>query len=126
MRTAFATTLFVVICYPTAVCAENPEYVVKRITQKIVIDGNIDEADWKAVPSFGDFKFPWWTEGEKKPPGAKLLWIRNTLALTEVECSAAYLNETRERDDLEILTDLRHLPLGLDGNLPDEHMKHSV
>ncbi len=61
--------------------------------------------------------------GLTEPPDAKLLWIRNTLALTEVECSAAYLDEARDRDDLEILTDLRPLPFDASRNLCDEHMK---
>ena len=58
--------------------------------------------------------------GLTEPPHAKLLWIRNTLALAEVECSAAYLDEARQRDDLEILTELRPLPFDEHGNLPDE------
>jgi hypothetical protein len=53
------------------------------------------------------------------PPDVKLLWIRNTLDLTEVECSAAYLPEARTRSDLAILTGLRDLPLDDSGNLPD-------
>ncbi len=57
--------------------------------------------------------------GLVEPPNAKLLWIKNTLDLDEVECSAAYLNEARERPDLEILTGLRDLPLDESGNLPD-------
>jgi hypothetical protein len=57
--------------------------------------------------------------GLVEPPNAKLLWIKNTLNLEEVECSAAYLNEARERPDLEILTGLRDLPLDAAGNLPD-------
>ncbi len=61
--------------------------------------------------------------GLAEPPDAKLLWIRNTLALTEVECSAVYLDEARDRDDLEILTDLRPLSFDASGNLCDEHMK---
>ncbi len=61
--------------------------------------------------------------GLAEPPDAKLLWIRNTLALTEVECSAAYLDEARDRDDLEILTDLRPFSFDASGNLCDEHMK---
>ena len=56
--------------------------------------------------------------GLVEPAEAKLLWIRNTLELSEMECSAAYLEEARARDDLEILTDLRPLPLEGDGNLP--------
>ena len=64
--------------------------------------------------------------GLTEPPDAKLLWIRNTLALAEVECSAAYLDDARARDDLEILTDLRPLPFDSSGNLYDEHMKQTV
>lgn len=62
--------------------------------------------------------------GLTEPPRAKLLWIRNTSALAEVECSAAYLEEARGRDDLEILTDLRPLPFDANGNLSDGHMDH--
>ena len=62
--------------------------------------------------------------GLTKPADARLLWIRNTLALAEVECSAAYLDEARRRDDLEILSDLRRLPFDASGNLCDEHMKN--
>jgi hypothetical protein len=64
--------------------------------------------------------------GLTEPPDAKLLWIRNTLALTEVECSAAYLDEAHSCDDLEILTGLRPLPFDASGNLSDEHMKPAV
>ena len=57
--------------------------------------------------------------GLREPADARLLWIPNTLQLAEVECSAAYLEEARSRDDLEILTGLRELPFDHDGNLPD-------
>ncbi len=57
--------------------------------------------------------------GLVEPPQAKVLWIRNTLELSELECSATYLEEARQRDDLEILTDPRPLPFDGDGNLPD-------
>ena len=50
---------------------------------------------------------------------AKLMWIRNTLDLAEVECSTAYLNEARERPDLEVIHEPRPLPLDRAGNLPD-------
>ncbi|MBU4273236.1 MAG: nickel-dependent lactate racemase [Planctomycetes bacterium] len=59
------------------------------------------------------------TVGLVEPPQAKLLWIADTLHLAEVECSAAYLDEARERTDLEILTDPRDLPLDAAGNLPN-------
>jgi hypothetical protein len=59
------------------------------------------------------------TVGLTEPRQARLLWIANTLQLCEVECSAAYLDEARRRDDLEILTPLRELPFDAAGNLPD-------
>ena len=37
--------------------------------------------------------------GLVEPPDAKLLWIRDTLALEELECSAAYLDEVRQRPE---------------------------
>ncbi|HWB08531.1 MAG TPA: lactate racemase domain-containing protein [Pirellulales bacterium] len=58
------------------------------------------------------------TIGLTQPIDAKILWIRNTLHLAEVECSQAYLDEAQNRDDLEVLTQLRDLPFGSDGNLP--------
>ena len=58
------------------------------------------------------------TAGLTEPPDAKILWIRNTLDLAEVVCSAGYLEEAKARDDLEVLTGLRDLPLDANGNLP--------
>jgi hypothetical protein len=58
------------------------------------------------------------TIGLADPPRAKLLWIADTLHLTEVECAEAYLSEARHRDDLEVLTELRELPFDAAGNLP--------
>ena len=57
------------------------------------------------------------TIGLAEPPEVRLLWIADTLHLSEVECSAAYLNEAREREDLEILSELRPLPFDKAGNL---------
>ncbi len=59
------------------------------------------------------------TIGLAEPPDARLLWIADTLHLSEVECSAAYLADARGRADLEILTEPRDLPLDAEGNLPD-------
>lgn len=62
------------------------------------------------------------TIGMTEPPDARILWIHNTLELAEVECSQAFLAEARKRPDLEILTDLRPLPLDGAGNLPRSMM----
>ncbi|MFP6750064.1 MAG: lactate racemase domain-containing protein [Pirellulaceae bacterium] len=56
--------------------------------------------------------------GLTEPPEARFLWARNTLDIAEIECSSAYLQEARERDDLEVLSEPRPMPLGEDGNLP--------
>ncbi|HVX61064.1 MAG TPA: lactate racemase domain-containing protein [Pirellulales bacterium] len=58
------------------------------------------------------------TIGLTEPPHAKILWIRNTLELTEVECSQAYWDEAQQRSDLEIIRELRDLPFDAAGNLP--------
>jgi len=58
------------------------------------------------------------TIGLFAPENAKIVWIKNTLELGEVECSAAYLDEARTRSDLTILVEPRPLPLDADGNLP--------
>ena len=57
-------------------------------------------------------------DGLTEPPDARIVWIRNTLDLAEVECSQAYLEEARARPDLEILTEPRDLPFDSAGNLP--------
>ncbi len=60
------------------------------------------------------------TIGMVEPADAKLIWIRNTLDLREVECSRAYLDEARGRSDLEILCEPRPLPFDAGGNLPGD------
>jgi hypothetical protein len=57
--------------------------------------------------------------GLTEPCDAKLLWIRNTLQLVQLVCSAAYLGEARTRSDLEILSPPSPLPFDEQGNLPD-------
>jgi hypothetical protein len=57
--------------------------------------------------------------GMVEPPQAKVMWIRNTLQLAELECSEAYYNEARERPELTILSEPRGLPFDAAGNLPD-------
>jgi len=54
-----------------------------------------------------------------EPARMRLVWIADTLALEEIECSSVYLDEARGREDLEVLTPLRPLPFDAAGNLPD-------
>jgi len=48
----------------------------------------------------------------------RIVWIRNTLDLVEIECSAALLAECTGRNELEVLTEPRPLPFDAEGNLP--------
>lgn len=58
------------------------------------------------------------TIGLTEPPHAKLLWIRNTLRVEEVECGESFLPLARGRNDLEILTEPRELIFDAQGMLP--------
>jgi hypothetical protein len=72
------------------------------------------------------------TIGLTDPPRARLLWIRNTLDVREVECSEAYFEEAGTRADLEVIAEPRPMPFDLHGNLstvrdlgggePDHHV----
>ena len=52
-------------------------------------------------------------------PDTMVMWIHNTLEVSELECSVAYLNEARQSNEIEILSEPRPLPLDNRGNLPD-------
>ena len=56
--------------------------------------------------------------GPVEPEHAKIVWIKNTLNLAEVEVSVAYLQRVCHRLDLTVLTELRSLAVEADGNLP--------
>ncbi len=61
--------------------------------------------------------------GMVDPASTGVVWIRNTLELGEVECSSVYLEEARQRDDLEVIAEPRPWPFDADGNLPREGMR---
>lgn len=72
-KTLFMITL--IACAVSSVAwAAAPQYTIRRTTEKIVLDGNIDEADWAAAPSFSAFVFPWYESGEKEATEVKMLW----------------------------------------------------
>ena len=73
--------------------------------------------DYESDREILDIAFP--TIGLTEAPDAKLMWIHNTLEVVEVECSAAYLNEARERKDLKILCEPRPMQFDASGNLAD-------
>ena len=58
------------------------------------------------------------TLGLREAPQVRLMWIASTLDIAEVECSQAYWDEARSREDLEILAGPRPLPFDARGLLP--------
>ena len=51
------------------------------------------------------------------PEDAKLIRVKNTLHLDELECSEAFLAEAQNRDDLEVCSELYELSFNSDGEL---------
>ncbi|MBN1295075.1 MAG: carbohydrate-binding family 9-like protein [Candidatus Latescibacteria bacterium] len=67
--------LLFVLAVPFDSWADVPEYTVKRATEKIVIDGILDESDWASAKSVGDFLFPWKDKaGDMEQTEVKILW----------------------------------------------------
>ena len=98
------------------------EQMDKKITRINCLTGGHAVAamiplDYETDREILDAAFP--TIGLTEPPNAKVMWIHNTLEVSEVECSAAYYNEARERPDLTILKEPRPMPFDAQGNLPD-------
>lgn len=60
--------------------------------------------------------------GLTPPQLARLLWIRNTLDLVELECGEAYRQEAEQLEGLEVLTEPRALAFDDTGNLVEEAM----
>lgn len=84
----------------TSVAADKPalRYTIARTSAKIVIDGRLDEADWKAAKSVGKFRFPWWKAGKKEQTQAKLLWDDRNLYVS-FRCKDAHIwGEHTKRD----------------------------
>ena len=74
----FILTVFITV----SSWADVPEYQVMRTTERIVIDGLLDEEDWASAQPFGNFKFPWFKEGEPEQTEVKMLWDDNFLYLS--------------------------------------------
>lgn len=75
-----------------------PEYTIFRTAAPLAIDRKLDEAEWFAAPSVGEFVFPWWQSGKKERTSAKLLWDDEYLYLAFV-CEDAHITARHvERD----------------------------
>ena len=56
--------------------------------------------------------------GLREPAASRTVWIRNTLDVAEIECSAALLSEVETKSNVEVLTPSRPLRFDAIGNLP--------
>jgi len=74
MRTISVVVLIHAFLFPVLSKADLHEYTVMRTTEKMVIDGILDEQDWARAKSTGPFTFPWWKEGEQEQTEVKMLW----------------------------------------------------
>ena len=63
--------------------------------------------------------------GLKSPRDAKIVWIRNTATLGDMECSEAYMQEVKDREDLSAQSDLHLLDFDAQGNLRDFVIGHA-
>lgn len=61
------------------------------------------------------------TIGFVEPENAKVLWIRNTLDVGELECSEAFCEDAQARDDLEIIAEPREIEFNDQDDLPRVH-----
>ncbi|MBI3693638.1 MAG: carbohydrate-binding family 9-like protein [Acidobacteria bacterium] len=50
------------------------QYDIYRTPTPITIDARLDEPGWKQAPPVGEFHFNRWTQGEKEPTVARMLW----------------------------------------------------
>ena len=55
---------------------------------------------------------------------AKIVWIRNTASLRDLECSEAYAEEVNQREDLFVQSRLHPLDFNYNGNLRDFVTEH--
>lgn len=90
--TAAAFIVFATALLPNTApdAAEPPSMTIHRATGPIVLDGVLDEADWRAAEPFGDFVFPWYESGEKEQTVVRMLWDDDFLYVSYV-CEDAHI-----------------------------------
>lgn len=82
MGNLFLFVLTIVSFLSPEVSTELPEYNVMKTTEKIVIDGILDENDWISANSCGDFVFPWDEVKGEEQTEVKMLWDDKFLYLS--------------------------------------------
>ena len=74
MKKFIVLAVFFMVCFPAVSRTAPSDYTIMRTSEKIVIDGIIDEQDWAAAKPVGDFQFFPDYHGEKQQTEVKVLW----------------------------------------------------
>ncbi len=85
----------------TEVAAQNvPSYVVHRVKSRIVIDGRIDEEDWRHAKSVGNFVFGYLKKetGDEEQTVFKILWDDTQLYFAVICEDRSLLSRHTDRD----------------------------
>src|SRR5262249_56922586 len=78
-----------------------PDYLIRRATGKITIDGKGDEPDWQNAPSTGQFQLAQGGGSINGATTAKLLWDDNNLyALVNVTDRDVFSEYTKHDDPI--------------------------
>jgi hypothetical protein len=87
----FLCLIITLVTITPAMGADNPpEYEIRRTTEKIVIDGILDDADWISATSAGPFSFPWIADGTPEQTEVKMLWDDEFLYIS-YRCDDAHI-----------------------------------
>lgn len=76
-----------------------PSHLIDRATQRITIDGILDETDWQRAAPVNRFLFPWWEAGEQETTQARLLWDDEALYVSFVAQDRHIWATYTNRDD---------------------------
>ena len=101
----FALTGLLLLFPDTGNSADKPpRYTIRRVATPVKIDGRLDEAAWKAVPSVGAFRFPWFKQGKPEQTDARLLWDKQNLYVA-FRCADAHIWGVHTRHDDPVYRD---------------------
>lgn len=106
------------------------QFVRSRLVRKIDAEVTRSSVLMHGVPALGALPVAFDTDreildaaltlnGMTRPEQSRVVWIRNTATLDEMECSEAYMDEVKHWKDLPVLSGPRPLEFNADGNLRD-------
>jgi hypothetical protein len=81
-----------------------PEYEIYRVTEKLQIDGRLDEAAWFSALSMGEFQFPWFKSGVREQSLAKLAWDNDHLYVACI-CQDRHITAIQTKHDSPLASD---------------------